>query len=97
MELRPASPTLVAMATDEHTPLCTLSLVAHRHSERCPGETCPLWDDGCILTRVEAELDGRPELAALLLSLRRRLEALAVDEDGAPSAQPRPRPAGENG
>jgi len=61
-------------AQTEHRPLCTIELVAEGHAGRCPGETCPFWERGCVLTRVEAELDGRPEVAALLLDLRRRLE-----------------------
>jgi hypothetical protein len=42
---------------------------------RCPGESCGFWEKGCTLARVEAELDGRPEVATLLLELRREIEA----------------------
>jgi hypothetical protein len=59
----------------EHRPLCTIELIAEGHAERCPGEACAFWDRGCALARVEAELDGRPEVAELLLSLRRELES----------------------
>ncbi len=59
-------------------PLCTLELVAEGHAERCPGAECSFWEDGCLMARVEDQLAGRPELAALLLDLRRRL-----DEGGA--------------
>jgi len=58
-----------------HRPACTLELVAEGHAERCAGEDCPFWEQGCALTRVEHELDGRPQLAAVLLDLRRELEA----------------------
>jgi hypothetical protein len=60
---------------DEHRELCTVELIAEGHAECCPGENCPFWQRGCVLTRVEEELDARPELAALLLELRRELDA----------------------
>lgn len=59
----------------EHRQLCTIELIAEGHARRCPGETCAFWDRGCALARVEAELDGRPALAALLLDLRHALDA----------------------
>jgi hypothetical protein len=58
-----------------HRPLCTLELIADGHAERCPGEACAFWERGCVLARVEAQLDARPEVAELLLALRRELEA----------------------
>jgi hypothetical protein len=58
-----------------HRPLCTLELVTEGHAQRCPGEECPFWERGCALARIEHELDGRPEVAAVLLGLRRELEA----------------------
>lgn len=60
---------------DEHRQLCTIELIAEGHAERCPGEACAFWDRGCALERVESELAGRPEVAELLLDLRRELEA----------------------
>jgi hypothetical protein len=65
-----------------HTQLCTIELIAEGHAERCPGEDCAFWQRGCRLARVEDELDERPEVAGLLLDLRRALEAgreVAVD------------------
>lgn len=59
----------------EHHRLCTIELIAEGHAERCPGEGCAFWDRGCVLARVEADLDGRPEVAQLLLDLRREVEA----------------------
>ena len=59
----------------EHRRLCTIELVAEGYAERCPGEECPFWQRGCILARVEAELDARSDVARLLLDLRRELEA----------------------
>jgi hypothetical protein len=59
----------------DHQQLCTIELIAEGHAERCPGTECAFWDRGCALARVEAELDGRPEVAQLLLDLRRELEA----------------------
>lgn len=61
--------------SDEHHQLCTIELIPHGHAERCPGEGCPFWERGCTLTRIEYELNGRPEVAKLLLDLRRELEA----------------------
>ena len=59
----------------EHHPLCTIELIATGHAARCPGEACAFWDRGCALARVEVVLDGRPEVARILLDLRRELEA----------------------
>jgi hypothetical protein len=59
----------------EHRPLCTIELIAEGHAARCPGEECAFWDRGCALTRIEADLEGRPEVARLLLDLRGELEA----------------------
>ena len=59
----------------EHRPLCTIELIADGHAERCPGEECSFWERGCVLTRVESELDANPQVAALLLDLRRELDA----------------------
>jgi hypothetical protein len=62
-------------AGDEHQPLCTLELIAEGHATRCPGEDCAFWEHGCTLARIETQLDGRPEVAALLLELRREIVA----------------------
>jgi hypothetical protein len=59
----------------EHNPLCTLELVAEGHAERCPGLDCPFWERECVLARVEDEIGGRPEVAGILLDVRRALEA----------------------
>ena len=59
----------------EHRQLCTIALIAEGHAERCPGEDCAFWEHGCALQRVEAELDGRPDVAKVLLDLRREIEA----------------------
>ena len=56
-------------------PLCTIELIAEGHAERCPGTDCAFWSNGCVLARVEAELDGRPDVAELLLGLRREIES----------------------
>jgi hypothetical protein len=60
---------------DEHRQLCTIELIAKGHAERCPGEECPFWERGCALARIEYELDHRPEVAQILLDLRREIEA----------------------
>lgn len=60
---------------EEHVPLCTIELIAEGHAERCPGAECVFWEDGCALARVETALDARPEVARILLDLRRELEA----------------------
>jgi hypothetical protein len=59
----------------EHRQLCTIELIAEGHAERCPGEECVFWEHGCALTRIEYELEGRPDVAQLLVDLRRELEA----------------------
>jgi len=64
----------------EHRQLCTIELIAEGHAERCPGEDCAFWDRGCVLARIEVELDGRPDVAQILLDLRRELEAGRVVE-----------------
>jgi hypothetical protein len=66
----------------EHRALCTIELVAEGHAERCPGEECAFWERGCVLARVESELRGRPEVAGLLLDLRRELQAGRAVEVG---------------
>ncbi len=59
---------------DAHRPLCTIALIAEGHAERCPGVECAFWENGCALMRVETELDGRPDVARLLLDLRHEIE-----------------------
>ena len=67
----------------EHRPLCTIELIAEGHAERCPGEQCAFWEHACVLTRVEAHLADRPEVARVLVDLRHELEAgreIALEE-----------------
>jgi hypothetical protein len=59
----------------EHRPLCTIEMIAQGHAERCPGEACAFWERGCVLSRIEMELESRPEVVRLLLDLRGELEA----------------------
>jgi len=81
MEPRSAAANLGGMKPNrEHHQFCTIELIAEGHAERCPGEGCAFWDRGCALARVESELDGRPEVAELLLALRHELEAGRVVE-----------------
>ena len=58
----------------EHHPLCTIALIAGEEAARCPADRCAFWDSGCALARIEPELEGRPDVARLLLELRRTLE-----------------------
>jgi len=81
----------------EHRPLCTIELIAEGHAGRCSGEECAFWERGCVLARVETHLADRPEVARILVDLRRELEtgrkialaeartrfAHALDEDAA--------------
>jgi len=60
---------------ESHRPLCTIELIAEGHASRCTGAECAFWDRGCVLSRAELELEGRPEVARLLLDLRGALEA----------------------
>ncbi|MFN8223213.1 MAG: hypothetical protein U0R50_08245 [Gaiellales bacterium] len=59
----------------DHRRLCTIEMIAEGHGERCPGEDCAFWSRGCVLERVESEIESRPEVASLLLELRREIEA----------------------
>jgi hypothetical protein len=61
-----------------HRKLCTIELIAEGHAERCPGEACAFWRDGCVLEAAEDALEGRPEVAALLLQLRHEIESGAA-------------------
>ena len=65
-----------------HRQLCTIELIAEGHAGRCPGAECVFWERGCALARIETELDGRPEVAQILLELRRELEAGRTIEVG---------------
>ena len=65
----------VVKPDEEHRQLCTIELIAAGHADRCPGETCPFWEEGCALTQIEYELEGHPDVAQLLVDLRRELEA----------------------
>jgi len=63
---------------DVETPLCKLQYAVGR-VEECPQGACPFWEPGgaalpgrCALERVD--LTSRPEVAHLLLGLRKRLE-----------------------
>jgi len=65
--------------------LCRLQHAAGR-VEACPGACCPFWEPGgavlagrCALDQVD--LSARPELAAWLLRIRKRLEAAGTRED----------------
>lgn len=58
-----------------HRQLCTIELIAEGHARRCPGEDCIFWEQGCALARIEYELEGRSDVARLLVHLRRELEA----------------------
>jgi hypothetical protein len=76
MKRRATSGIVRAVRPDRaHKQLCTIELIAEGHAERCPGEECAFWEQGCALTRIEYELEGRPDVAHLLLDLRRELEA----------------------
>lgn len=83
-----------------HRKLCTIELIAEGHGERCPGDACAFWANGCVLERVESELDTRPEVAALLLELRREIEGgreVAVAEVAARLTEIDVPPAAEAG
>ncbi len=43
--------------------------------ERCPQDTaCPFWRDGeCLIAGLDADLEGNPELAQMLLRLRSQM------------------------
>jgi len=70
------------MNRDTHRPLCPIELIAEGQGTRCPGSECAYWEGECVIARIEGELGGRPEVAGLLLEIRRELERakLGVDE-----------------
>jgi hypothetical protein len=58
-------------------------LAAEGRDEPCPESHCVYWENGCILAAADTELRTRPEVAALLLGLRRQLErARAANSEG---------------
>jgi hypothetical protein len=62
------------MATsDAHRPLCTIELIAEGRATRCPASECAFWDGECLIARIESDLDRRPEVAEVLLEIRREL------------------------
>ena len=69
--------------SEAHRQLCTIELIAEGHADRCPGETCAFWEHGCALTRIEYELEGRPDVARVLVDLRREIESGREVEIGA--------------
>ncbi len=55
--------------------LCSIELVAEHQRTPCPREACAYWENaGCLLMEVGTEVSTRPEVATLLLRLRRELE-----------------------
>ena len=60
---------------DGHRPLCTIELIAGEEATRCPAERCVFWERGCIFERIEGELEAKPDVARLLVDLRRVLES----------------------
>jgi len=60
---------------DRPHPLCTIELIAGVEATRCPAESCAFWERGCVLERVESELAANPDVARLLVDLRRELES----------------------
>jgi len=62
---------------------CHLEALVGREA-RCTGEACGFWqtERGCVLDGSRGALDGRPEVALLLLEVRDRLAASrdALDE-----------------
>jgi hypothetical protein len=49
---------------------CTLQAAVGRF-ERCPGGSCPFWDDGrCLFAATKSELLASPRVAEHLLELR---------------------------
>lgn len=58
--------------------MCTLEH-AVGNVESCPGARCPFWvidrnHSGCVLEKVEHEIESSPSLALHLLDLKRELE-----------------------
>jgi hypothetical protein len=69
----------VLMADETDRP-CTIVLAAEGRGEACTEDRCAYWDKGCILAAADSELMTHPEVAQLLLQLRRRLEQARADD-----------------
>src|SRR5262249_51302412 len=61
--------------------LCTIEMAAEGNGSPCPEERCAYWDKGCILAGVRAEVAVHPNVAQLLLLLRRELEYAKLSDD----------------
>ncbi len=67
--------------------LCSLQFALGR-VETCPKEACPFWEPGGAVLEGRCALEGmdlsnEPELAALLLELRLRLQSAKSGEEAA--------------
>ena len=59
---------------------CTIVLAAEGRREPCTKDRCAYWERGCILAAADSELLTHPQVAQLLLHLRRRLEQSRVED-----------------
>jgi hypothetical protein len=64
--------------SDIHRP-CTIVCAAEGRTEPCAQGSCAFWEQGCILAAVDGELESQPEVAELLLQLRRHMERARPD------------------
>jgi hypothetical protein len=50
--------------------------------ETCPRDGCAFWENGgCVVDQLGSPVEGRPDIAAWLLDVRRALEANAPAAD----------------
>lgn len=58
--------------------MCTLCEIVGLR-EACPGTGCAFWENGgCVVDQLATPVEGRPDIAAWLLDLRRNLESYAA-------------------
>jgi hypothetical protein len=68
------------MSTCETTRICTIVLATDGRPEPCSGERCAYWEQGCVFDGVGPDLVAYPEVAALVLRVRRELEQIRGDK-----------------
>jgi hypothetical protein len=73
----PDHPLVAERGTDR---LCTIVQAAEGRTEPCTEDRCAYWEKGCILAAADSDLLTHPDVAQLLLDLRRRLERARIED-----------------
>lgn len=72
------------METGDIPKPCAIVLAAEKVAEPCTEDRCAYWEKGCIFAGVESDIVLLPEVAGILLGLRRELEQARAEapQDG---------------